>query len=194
MTVRQLLTKVRDKLQDTEKTYWSDSELLDLLNECKRYLASERKEGTSTTSIDLITDTYEYAVHGVLRYISVKDSDGNVRDLYPDDGSGEDETDGVIVIDYNRIYVNNPVTGTSLSIKHIAFPEEDNLNDNVRTGDEESFRYYILSKAYEKDTAMENFSKSQHFWQMFLNAFRYAKKNSSVNYNDTQRTIKSYFF
>ena len=43
MTVRELLAKVRDKLQDTDSTYWSDSELVDLYGECQRYLIILRR-------------------------------------------------------------------------------------------------------------------------------------------------------
>ena len=144
MTVRESLTKIRDLLQDTDSVYWSDSELIDLHNECKRHLAAERKEKSTTTEVILSEDTNRYTVEGVLRYISIKDSDNKARKIYPDDESGEDDTSGVIIEDFDTIYVNNPEDNTTLSIKHIAMPEEDNLNDVIRTGDENAYKYYIL--------------------------------------------------
>ena len=194
MTVRELFTKVRDKLQDTDATYWSDSELVDLFNEGKRYMAAERNENPTTTSIQLSENTNIYEVTGALRYISAKDSNGKARKLYPDDGSGDEITDAIIVEDYNRIYVNNPEEGTSLYVKHISFPEEDNLNDTIRSGDEESYRYFILSKAYEKDNDMEQFQKAQYFWSMFLGAIEYSKKNSSLNFLDNSDKITAYYY
>lgn len=194
MTVRELFTKVRDKLQDTDATYWSDSELVDLFNECKRYMAAERNENPTTTSIQLSEDTHIYEIDGVLRYISAKDSNGNARKLYPDDSSGDEHTDGIIVEDYDRIYVNNPEDNTTLYLKHISFPAEDNLNDTIRSGDEESYRYFILSKAYEKDNDMEQFQKAQYFWSMFLGAMEYSKKNSSLKYLDNSDKITAYYY
>lgn len=194
MTVRELFGKLRDKLQDADAIYWDDSEFLDLYNECKRYLASERKENPTTSSLALFTGVNEYSIEGILRYISIKDSEGKVRDLYPDDTTGDEVSSAVIIQDYNRIYVNTPVTGVTLLIKHISFPSEDNLNDVIRSGDEESFNYFILAKAYEKDNDMEQFQKAQYFWNMFLGAMKNAKKNSSLNYMDKVQTTKAHFY
>ena len=194
MIVLELLGKVRDKLQDTDSVYWSDSEFLDIYNECKRYLASERKESPTTTTLSLYSNTNEYSIDGILRYISIKDSNGKAREIYPDDGSGDEVSSAVIVQDYNRLYVNTPEDGVTLTIKHISFPSEDNLNDTIRSGDEESFNYFILAKAYEKDNDMEQFQKASYFWNMFLGAMKNAKKNSSLNYIEKVQTIKSYFY
>lgn len=194
MTVRELISQVRDKLQDTDSVYWNDSELVNHYNECKRYLSSERKERPTTTTIALTTGVNTYEPEDVLRYISIKDSEGKVREVYPDDGSGEEVKTAVIIEDYDRIYVNEPETGVSLIIKHISMPEEDNLNDVVRSGDEESYRYFIIAKAYEKDNDMENFQKAQYFSGMFTQAMNVTKKNSSLNYIDKVETTKSYFY
>ena len=194
MTVRELFGKLRDKLQDADAIYWDDSEFLDLYNECKRYLASERKENPTTSPLALLTGVNEYSIEGILRYISIKDSEGKARELYPDDTTGDEVSSAVIIQDYNRIYVNTPVTGVTLSIKHISFPSEDNLNDVIRSGDEESFNYFILAKAYEKDNDMEQFQKAQYFWNMFLGAMKNAKKNSSLNYMDKVQTTKAHFY
>lgn len=194
MTLRELIAKVRDKLQDADAIYWSDSEFIDLYNECKRYLASERKENPTTTSVSLSDGVYEYNIEGVLRYISAKDNDKINRELYPDDGSGDDDADGIVIMDYDTIYVNTPVTGTTITLKHIAFPADDNLNDPIRSGDEESYTYFLLSKAYEKDTDMEQFQKAQYFWSMFTGAMKFIKKNSSLNYMDKTQTVKGYYY
>ena len=136
MTVRELLAKVRDKLQDTDSIYWSNYEFIELYNECKRYLASERKESPTTTTLTLLDNTNEYTLEGVLRYISIKDSEGLDRKLYPDDGGGDEVSSAIIVQDYNKIYVNTPEDGVVLNIKHIAFPSEDTIDDTIRSGDE----------------------------------------------------------
>lgn len=194
MTTRELLQESRDMLQDANKNYWSDSELLNHYNAGIRNLASERKEKPTTITVSLIDDTYEYDVDGVLRYISAVDSDGNKIDLYPDDTSGDDQLNGAIILDYDRIYVNNPSTGTTLSIKTISMPTEKNLNDTVRSGDEETLKYYILSKAYEKEGDMENFQKAQYFSGEFMKNSRNAKKNSSMNFIDQTETTKGYYY
>jgi len=194
MIVRELLTKVRDKLQDTDSTYWHDSELVDLYNECKRYLSSERNENPTYTDIELSADTNVYNIDGILRYIRITDSNNKARKIYPDDESGIDDSSGVIIRRHDEIYVNTPEDNVTLTIKHISFPEEDNLNDTIRTGDEEAYRYFILCKCYEKDNDMEQFQKAQYFWSMFLGAMKYSKKNSSINHIDQLETIKSYFY
>lgn len=194
MTLKELISKVRDKLQDADAVYWSDSEFIDLYNECKRYLSSERKENPTTTTVSLSDGVYEYTVSNVLRYISAKDNDGTKRPLYPDDSTGDDDTDGIVILDYDSIYVNTPVSGKSIILKHIAFPTEDNLNDVIRSGDEESYTYFLLSKAYEKDTDMEQFQKAQYFWSMFVGAMKFVKKNSSLNYMSKTQTVKGYYY
>ena len=193
MQIRELITKVRDKLQDTDAVYWSDSELVDLCNECKRYLAAERKENPTTTSLVTYDGIETYTVEGVLRYIGATNQEGNELILYPDDGSIADKTSGIVIEDYNRIKVKNPIDEV-ITIKHISFPEEDNLNDTIRMGDEESYRYFVLSKCYEKDNDMEQFQKAQYFWSMFMGAMKYSKKNSSLGYVEKVHTTKSYFY
>ena len=193
MQIRELITKVRDKLQDTDAVYWSDSELVDLCNECKRYLAAERKENPTTSTLVTYDGIDTYTVDGVLRYISATNQEGNELILYPDDGSIADKTSGIVIEDYNRIKVKNPIDEV-ITIKHISFPEEDNLNDTIRMGDEESYRYFVLSKCYEKDNDMEQFQKAQYFWSMFVGAMKYSKKNSSLGYVERVHTTKSYFY
>lgn len=194
MKVKQIIAQVRDNLQDANADYWSESELLNLYNECKRHLAAERQENQTSKLIPLIDDTYQYNVDGVLRYISAKDSEGNVRELYPDDGSGDDESSAIIVHNYNLIYVNNPLTGIDLVLKVIAMPSEDNLEATIRSGDENAYKYYMLSKAYEKESDMENFQKSVYFGNMFTEMVKYVKKNAKLNHMDKVRTTKGYYY
>ena len=194
MTVRDLLHQTRDTLQDTDKNYWSDSELLDYFNSGLKSLASERLEEPKTTTVNLLTGINEYNVSGVLRYISTKDSDGNIRKLYPDDTTGDDDESGIVISDYNRIYVNNPETNISLFIKHIAIPDNKNLNDIVRSGDENVLKYFMLSKSYEKESDMENFQKSQYFLQQYKSEALVVKKNSAIGYIDVVEVTKGYYY
>jgi len=114
--------------------------------------------------------------------------------LYPDDETGDDDINGIIVQDYNKIYVNTPEIDVELSVKVIAFPSEDNLNTVIRSGDESAYKYYILSKAYEKESDMENFQKAGYFWSMFMKSIIYVKKNARLNYiNKTERTEGHYY-
>ena len=155
MTVRELLQQVRDTLQDTDRVYWSESELINLYNDAKRLIASERVEDKTTTSLLLSADTNTYSIDNVLRYISAKDSNDISRQLYPDDDSGDGDTYGIIIKAYNSVYVNSPEDDVTVTFKVVSMPSEDNLNDTVRTGDENSIKYYILSRAYEKENEME---------------------------------------
>lgn len=194
MKVIELIAQVRDNLQDSDANYWDDSELVNLYNECKRHLAAERQELPTTKTVQVVTDTYEYEVPGVLRYISAKDSDDNIRELYPDDMTGDDELSAIIVKSYNSIYVNNPETGVDITLKVIAFPANDNLNTVIRSGDENAYKYYILSKAYEKEQDTENFQKSSYFRSMFSDAVTYIKKNANLNYMERTQITKGYYY
>ena len=194
MVVLGLFHQVRDVLQDTDANYWSDSELLDYYNSGLRSIAAERLEEPRTTTVTLVDDTYEYTVDGVLRYISAKDSDDITRELYQDDGSGDDDYYGIIIKDYNLIYVNNPSTGTTISLKNISLPANDNLSSVVRDSDEQALRYYMLRKAYEKESDLENFQKSQYFLEQYRRELNRILKNSKLGYVNNTELTKSYFF
>ena len=194
MLISTLLTNTRNVLQDADADYWTDTELLEYYNSGIKSIASERIEEPTTTSLPLIDDTYEYDVSGVLRYISIEDSNGIDRPLYADDGTGDDETYGVIVLDYDRLYVNNPLTGVTLTIKHISLPSDQLSTENVRIGDETALKYFILSRAYEKEQDVENFQKSQYFMQLFRLELNKLLKHSKVNYRKGTDVTKSYFY
>ena len=194
MLVSELITKSRGMLQDADGDYWTDAELLDYYNNGLRSIAAERKEKPTTTDVALTTGTDEYSVSGVLRYISIKDSDGKDRDIYPDDGTDNDESSAVIILDYNRIYVNNPLTGITLSIKHIAFPDPHIATDTVRSGDENALKYYILSDAYKKESDMENFQKAEYFNDKYEGSLSVVLKNSKLNYIDKVETTDGYYY
>ena len=194
MTVLELMHKSQDKLQDTDANYWTQSELLDYYNSGLRALAAERKEKPTNTTVTLLDDTYEYQIDGVLRYISAEDNDGVDRPLYQDDGTGDNDLNGIIIQDYNRIYVNTPATDDSIVIKHIAMPVEHNLGTTVRSGDETALKYYILSQAYEKESDMENFQKSQYFMGKYDTEMKILTKNSKLNYVTKVETTIGYQF
>lgn len=195
MKVKELFSAIRNVLQDNDKDYWDDSELLDYYNECKRTMASERLEVKTTADMLLDPLQSDYSTDGILRYIKAKDDDGNERKLYPNDSSGDDDSYGVIIKDYNKVYVNNPELGTKIIFDIVTMPSEDNYESDVRLGDENAFKYYILSKAYEKETDMENFQKSEFFYAKYVKEFSRLISASSVNYRTSSVTTTegSYF-
>lgn len=195
MKVEELFSSIRNTLQDSAKNYWDDSELLMYYNECVRNMAAERMENKTTATMILDPEKKEYNTTGILRYIRCEDSNGTERRLYPDDMSGDDDKLGVIIQNYDRVYVNNPEIASSLTFTVVAFPQESNLTSNVRIGDESAIKYYVLSKAYEKDTDVENFNKCQYFYGKYLELMRNLKQASSANYKArTATTTKSYFY
>lgn len=193
MNVQELFSIVRNTLQDKNKLYWDDSELLAYYNEAIRKLASERLENRTTATLTLVSGQNEYDTSGVLRYINAKDNLDNVRTLYPDDGSGDDDTKGIIIQRYNQIYVNDPDIGTTVTLKIIALPTEANLTSVVRTGDEIALQNYVLGRSYEKDSDMENFSKAGFFMGKFFNELKNLKEDKSSGYKtESVDTTKSY--
>jgi len=195
MKVIELFSGIRNTLQDLDKTYWDDSELLGYYNECKRSMAAERLENKTTATLTLDPLKNEYDTSGILRYIYATDDLDNDRDLYPNDKSGEDDVNGIIILDYNRIYINDPTVGSTVTIQIVALPDEDNLTSLIRAGDENALKYYILSKAYEKDTDMGNFQKSGIFYQKYEQLFKKLREANNANYrtNTIQTTKATYY-
>jgi len=109
--------------------------------------------------------------------------------------SGEDDVNGIIILDYNRIYINDPTVGSTVTIQIVALPDEDNLTSLIRAGDENALKYYILSKAYEKDTDMGNFQKSGIFYQKYEQLFKKLREANNANYrtNTIQTTKATYY-
>ena len=194
MLVSTLISDTRDVLQDADADYWSDAELLEYYNSGIRAIASERIEEPTTTDVALTTGTNLYTVSGVLRYISAEDDNNIERKLYPDDESGEDDTYGVIIQDYDRIYVNNPVTGVTITIKIISLPTDAITTDTVRFGDEDTLRYFMLSRAYEKEQDTENFQKSQYFMVQYRMKLNQLLKHSKSGYRDRMELTTGYFY
>jgi hypothetical protein len=194
MLVSELLTQTRSVLQDADANYWTATELLDYYNSGLRSIASERIEEPTSTDVAEIDATNEYTVSGVLRYISIKDSNNVDRPIYPDDGSGDDDTYGVIILDYDRIYVNNPTTGVTLTIKNISLPADAVTTDTVRSGDDTALKYYMLSKAYEKEHEMENFQKSTYFLGLYQRELMKILNAGKLGYRNIVEITKSYFY
>jgi hypothetical protein len=166
MTVLQLITSCRDVLQDQDKTYWDDSELLNFYNECKRTMAQDRLEIKTTATLVLDPLKNDYDTDGILRYIRAEDDLGNFRTFYPNDESIGIDSNGIIIKDYNKIYVA-----------------------------ENALKYYILSKAYEKETDMENFTKADYFYSKYMREFAKLMDSASANYKTAtvMKTEANYF-
>ncbi len=194
MRVEDLLSMVRDVLQDHDKSHWDDSELLSYYNECKRTMAMDRLENKTTATLTLDPLKNVYDTTGAVRYIRMKDDLGNDRPLYANDLSGEDDGYGIIVEDYNRIRVVDQTIGTYIYMDIVAMPTFDNLSNIIRLGDENSFKYYILSKCYEKDSDMNNFQKSDVFYNKFYREFKKLKDANSTGYRQEEIRIKPYFY
>lgn len=195
MNVEELLRLTRNTLQDQKKIFWDDSELLGYYEEARRVIASERNDKRTTQIIVLEAGTELYAPEGVLRYISIKDDLGNNRPLYPNDGSGDMDTMGITVVDFDQINVHDDTLGSVLTVTFIGLPLNHNLNSDVRQGDEEALRYFMLSRAYEKETDMENFAKAGQFKISFDDRLRKLVGNASMNYNNqADNRVASHFF
>ena len=61
MTLRELIIEVRDVLQDADGVYFTDSELVNTYNECKRLITFDRKDKVSEVTVDTLDGTYSYA-------------------------------------------------------------------------------------------------------------------------------------
>lgn len=194
MTVRELLSQVRDTLQDTNGTYWSESELLNYCNSGIRAIASESLEKSTTSIVSLAETTNEYTIDGVLRYISAKNNNDKSLALYADDGSGDEDLNGIIVMDRNRIYVNDPSDDVTLTIKYVPMPEDQNLNDNIRPGEENALREFVIYKAYEKESEMQNYQKSSDYMSKFRQELHMIKKNSKLGFIKQVETTKGYYY
>lgn len=195
MTVNQILQKARNTLQDQKKNFWDDSELLDYYEQARRVIASERTDKLQTQLVVLSEGTEFYSPTGVLRYISAVDDSDRERKLYSNNGSGENDNFGITVIDSDKISVHDDSLGTSITLSYLGLPVDHNLNDEVRSGDEEAIRYFILARAYEKETDMENFQKSQLFDIKFKEMLVKLVANASAGYRSQSMNVtKTYSY
>lgn len=195
MIVSTLLTNVRNKLTDTEGNFWTDSELLDYYNDANRVLSSERYEKLKTQYLAMTEDVKFYSPTGILRYDKAIDSNNAERKLYPDNDSIGDDSLGIVILDYDQIFVVDPNVADRIQLTYVGLPIDMNMNSLVRQGDIEALQYYILSLAYEKENDMENFSKSEVFKRKFDEALKKLVSNKVTNYSDNDfRTTVSYDF
>ena len=170
MTVAQLITDVRYVLQDSDAVYFTDTELLNTFNECRRLITFDRKDKTSTVDVSTLDSTYSYTTEAVL------------------------DANGVIVTNENEVYVVTPETGVTITFTTISMPADAVTTDTIRIGDEAPYKYYMLAKSYEKDTDLEQFQKAQYFTQLFRTSYDNTKKITSSN-NRTKRSVtESHFF
>jgi len=195
MRVEELFIRVRHTLQDNDKAYWTDSELLDYYNECRDDMFRERKEEVSSATLILDPLKKEYDTSGIMRFISAKDDEDNDRPIYGLGDMNDLDVMGIEIVDYNKIKVNDPTVGSSIEILAVVKPRDSNLDNSVRVGDESAIKNYVLSKAYEKDTDMQNFGKAQYFNGKYMAIFKDLKGASAVGYRaKNEETTKSYFY
>jgi len=196
MTVAQLITDVRYVLQDSDAVYFTDTELLNTFNECRRLITFDRKDKTSTVDVATLDSTYSYTTTGVISFVKAIDSNDVVRPIYTNEEYDEAVLDanGVIVTNENEIYVVTPETGVTITFTTISMPADAVTTDTIRIGDEAPYKYYMLAKSYEKDTDLEQFQKAQYFTQLFRTSYDNTKKITSSN-NRTKRSVtESHFF
>jgi len=168
MIVRELLTQCRNSLQDYDKQYWDDSELLDYYNEAIRVISYEREGRRETATFALDDNENTYNVNGVIKYISAKDDEGTIRPLVTDN-TDENSLD-IWVKNNNELYVNDSTIGANIVLQYVGITDAQNIEDSVRIGDEMCIKYFILSRAYEKETDTEDIKKSEMFYVKFIRA------------------------
>jgi len=194
MRVEELFTNIRHTLQDQSKAYWTDTELLDYYNECKSDMARERQEEVSIATLILDPLKSVYNTDGILRFIEIKDDLGNTRPMY-DLMEKNDDKLGVEIISYNKLGVNDTSIGSELYIMAVVQPKFDNLDNSVRAGDETALKSYVLSKAYEKDSDMQNFQKAQYFYTKYNEIFKDLMGAKSVGYKSRDdKTTTAYYY
>ena len=196
MTVQELITDVRYTLQDTDGTYFTDTELLSLYNECKRLITFDRKDKASTVDVATLDSTYTYTTTGVISFLKATDSEDVERPIYTEAEYDEAllDANAVIVTNENELYVVTPETGVTITLTVIAMPDDSIATDSVRLGDEAPYKYYMLAKSYEKDTDLEQFQKAQYFTQMFRTSYGNTKKITSQNNRLQKSQTESHFF
>lgn len=196
MTVQELITDVRFTLQDTDGVYFTDTELLNTYNECKRLITFDRKDKSSTVDVATIDGTYAYTTTGVISFLKAKDSEDVERPIYTEAEYDEamEDANGVIVTNENELYVVTPETGVTITFTTISMPSDSIVTDAVRLGDEAAYKYYLLAKSYEKDTDLEQFQKAQYFTQLFRSAYGNTKKITSQNNRTIKSQTESHFF
>ena len=192
MIVKELLTQCRNTLQDYDKEYWEDSELLNYYNEFESLINYDRDGRKETFTFPLDPSENTYNIEGVIKYISTKDDDDNIRPLSKVPSS---LALAIYIKNYNEIYVNDPTVGNNITLDYVGIGDPSNMEDIVRLGDDLCAKYFILSRAYEKETDTEDFDKSDRFFSKFVEQKdKLLGKNSIGVVEDEVLTTKIYNF
>ena len=156
--ISELLTEVRDTLQDKQKSRWTDQELFRYLDQSIRDLATRSKYSRTEYIIEVreaFTSTeYKLPLHAI-EFDDIL-STQPYRIVDTETIEFPDNKDEDVLVEFYSFP------------KRIIFGVDTELDMDPDQYD--SLRYLIVSKSYEKEDSIENIKKSEYFKQKYIEA------------------------
>ena len=194
MTAQSLINESRFQLNDPNKEFYSDNELLAYLNAGIRFLAGELKLWATSEEIALYGDTDTYTIQGsMVQPIKCYDSNGNRRPInennYENSSFTSSRTEALYGIDPYSIFVISPKQiqvikaedDVILSFDYYNIPAEYALASEmteISYAQTNLLSFYIMYRAALKtrgqanEFTIANKNAMQQIWLQELNAYK----------------------
>lgn len=190
ISVANIISSIRQAIQDNPAVKWTDDVLVDYLNEAQmeisRYKPDSNIKNTSMTTVAGILQTLP---SDAIRLIDVPcNTSGNAivhvdkkalsmqNPAWPNTvASANAKAFMFNDADPTRFYVFPPsVAGSSLRVVYSARPTTVSINDNISISDEykSSIVHYVCFKAYSEDSISPDTNKAAMFNTLFVNSLQ----------------------
>ncbi len=175
LKISDLMTSIRDTLQDLQQNRWSEQELFRYLNQGARdtALQLEHINIKHTITVDpLLPNSYDLPYEAIEFYgiTSVQPYTYSPTEITFPDNRAED-----VLIDYYA-YPPEIVYGVTTEVS---------LERDIQ----DALKYYVLFRAYEKEDSTEKLAKSAYFYQKYnevlaRNAMRWGNFDQPLSRSD----------
>ena len=163
-----ILTDIRDTLQDKQKSRWTDQELYRYLDQAMRNVALATKYNKIKHTIHVndplnpSPTTTDYALpYEAIEFYKISNADSSLGELQPYE-----------LVDAKTIRFPENVEQMVL-VEYYAFPARINYGAtteiNVDEDLHDAIRFFVLYRAYQKEASTENIQKAQYFKGEYAN-------------------------
>ncbi|WP_373069828.1 DUF6682 family protein [Sulfurimonas sp.] len=150
MTVQDFNTSIRYKLQDEAKNRWTDVELLDYTNEGLRDIAVRTFYNKIDEDISVLSTQTTYTL--TKEPIKVYSVNSYQQFTQPTK---------------DTLLFTNP-RDEDITVTYYAYPDAVTTDIDEDIDIIDALKYFVLSKAYEKEDIAENFNKAIYFQDKYI--------------------------
>jgi len=169
--ISDILTEVRDTLQDTQKNRWTDPELYRYLDQGMRDIALRTKYDLSEQTINVVSGTTRYILHKECIEVYKHDSAQTIKQIDSRTIEFEDSTEEDVTIEYYA-FPDRIVYGVDTTLSM-----DEDLYD--------ALVLYILKKCYLKEDSTTSFQRAILFKGEYLDFLSLHQTRWHGKTNDT---------